>query len=110
MNTIRFSHNWNNKLNCKIFSTIRKSNAGKRKYYTNLIGEIFEITRDTGINPSNDNYAILRDVKERRFSSIDNIILILDTGSKDIDEAKEIFKKFRISGSDNVLILLFEKI
>ena len=36
---IKFSHNWNNKLSGKVFTTIRNSNVDKFVWYDRQIGE-----------------------------------------------------------------------
>lgn len=38
INQIKFSHNWNNKLRQRIFTTIRSWNEGKEAYYDDAIG------------------------------------------------------------------------
>ena len=103
---IKFSENWNNKFANRIFTTIRKGNAKKRRYYVNNIGEKFSIVMNDYIIGT----CVLRDVKERRFSSIDDVILMLDTGTNDVDKANQIFENFKIDRSDNVLILIFENL
>ena len=39
MDTISFTYNWNNKLNCNFFTTIRALNPGK--YHTGVQHEVF---------------------------------------------------------------------
>lgn len=103
-NKVRFSHNWNNKLNNKIFTTIRKSDEEKSKYYCDNIGKEWEsVLVDEVISK-----CILRDVTFIEYSKIPFHVLALDTGELDLFKRDNIFKNFGINSSDNVMILTFE--
>ena len=43
MKKIKFSHNWNNKLDGVIFTTIRRSTPRKNDYYIGCQGEVFDV-------------------------------------------------------------------
>lgn len=43
MNQIKFSKNWNNKLNCDYFTTIRLQTRSKKEYYWDRVGQEFSI-------------------------------------------------------------------
>ena len=119
MNKIKFSHNWNMKLNNNIFTTIRKSTKEKEEYYDNQIGNEFEVVLVRDINDIRPDRtmgtAILIDVEEVRFSEIPLGLLYLDTGLTGFDdinkeyEVKKLFRKFGIEAMTKVLILTFKR-
>lgn len=101
MKAIKFSKNWNNKLECDIFTTIRKWTPEKREYYT--IGETFDVIL-RGANHCiaelicTDTYESLLDVP---FNTI-----LTDTGST---QPYNIFRRFRVGLDDPVMVLTFKK-
>lgn len=103
MPNIRFSHNWNNKLSGKVFTTIRKWDAEKADYYLRSKGLIFTITLN-GVVLGN---AKLLDVVVGDINEIPEILLILDTGLTRQEDIMALFKKFGVK--DKIVILLFEK-
>lgn len=106
MNQIKFSHNWNNKLNCNIFTTIRADTLNKYHYYKDKVMEKFEIL----LNNKKVSEAMLRKVSQERLVQIRPTIARLDTGFFEEDKIFEIFKKFGVEPKDNVLLLTFTKI
>lgn len=104
MNKIRFSHNWNNKLSGKVFTTIRKWGAEKAEYYLRSKGLIFTII----LNDIVLGNAKLLDVVVDDINDIPEILLILDTGLTSQEDIIALFKKFGVK--DKVVILLFEKV
>jgi len=70
MTEIRFSYNWNNKLQCKAFTTVRL--LSNKSYNVNDIVKI--IYKDESFN------AKIIDIKEFYFADINNYIAFLDTG------------------------------
>ena len=105
MNEINFKHNWNNKLNCPIFTTIRKHNRNKEMYYQNQIGNEFKIM----LNNKLMGIAVLREVLTITFMNIPKTILRADTGYFEMGKIDMIFKRFGIADPDEILILTFER-
>lgn len=104
MKQIKFSHNWNNKLNNDIFTTIRKSTSEKQKYYNSLIGEQFEVM----LKDSARGIATLLTVHEFEYRHIHPILLLLDTGIEDYYKIEKVFRKFGMTSvTDKFLILTF---
>jgi hypothetical protein len=105
MNKIKFSHNWNDKLNHSIFTTIRKCTEEKYIYYSDLLGTNFEIL----LNNIKIGEANLIDIDLYDFKTIPNGLLHTDTGIINNYEIGNLFKKFGITQTDRVLILTFKK-
>ncbi|MFH0806028.1 MAG: hypothetical protein V1901_04085 [Patescibacteria group bacterium] len=111
MNKIKFSHNWNNKLNNNIFTTIRKYTEEKYIYYTKALENNFEIIVGYGIKDvrpiRNFKTAILKSVERRYYEDIPYGLLFTDTGMTSREEIKELFRKFGIILGTEVIILTF---
>jgi len=103
MNIIKFSHSWNNKLNNKVFTTIRSHSTEKYQYYRRLIGEKFVIE----LGGCSQGTAFLMSVKEVAFQSLPDEFLMVDTGMTDIKEISRLFNKFGVR--DIAIVLLFKK-
>ena len=101
MNVIRFCNNWNNKLNCDYFTTIRSELSFK--YYLSKINKVFRVELNKRIN----TYAKLISVRTEVLEEIDELILILDTGTTHF---KPIFSNFKQKPEDKYTLLTFEKI
>ena len=104
MNKIKFCHNWNNKLNHDIFTTIRKYTEEKYLYYNDLIGAKFEIV----LNNQKIGEANLIDIDICEFQNIPKGLLHIDSGIINNYEIEDLFKKFGINKEDKVLILTFK--
>ena len=103
MNKIRFSHNWNNKLSGKVFTTIRKWDAEKADYYLGSKGLMFTIIlNDIVLGTAKLLDAVVEDLNE-----VSEILLNLDTGLTSQEDIMALFKKFGVK--DKVIILLFER-
>jgi len=105
MNQIKFSHNWNNKLNNKIFTTIRKYNSEKEQYYMSLVTEFLEVI----LEGKYIGKAELLYVEKNIYKNIPYGFLYLDTGFTTCSQVDELFDKFGIKPNDEVLILTFKK-
>jgi len=109
MKNIRFKKNWNNKLNCRFFSTIRKVLPANPRYYLDKEGTVFNILMNQKIIGS----ARLIVIKEVKLGEIPEEILMLDTGLPP-EEAMDVLKGFyKNNGSepkdeDLYNILVFE--
>ena len=101
MNKIKFKKDWNNKLQCRVFTTIRKFELKKYTWYQSKINEVFDV-EVAGIVRFQ---ARLCSVKFEVLDRIESYLLFLDTGE---DEPYNIFKKFGIDEKDKVIILLFD--
>ncbi len=102
---IKFSHNWNNKLNRSIFTTIRKFTSEKERYYMSLITETLEVI----LEGKHIGKAELLYVERSTYKLLPYALLFLDTGFTTCSEVDELFHKFGIKESDEVLILTFKK-
>ena len=106
MNIIKFSHNWNQKIEGNpgnVFTTIRSHSTEKYQYYRRLIGEKFIIE----LQGLAFGKAKLMSVKEVSFQSIPDELLMLDTGMTDIKEISKLFHQFGMR--DIAIVLLFKK-
>ncbi len=99
-NKINFSKNWNNKLDCKFFTTIR--NANYSNYYMLRIKEKFTVM----LKKKEYCKAILHDANVVKFGDVKTPeLFVIDTGELNY---AELFKKFKLK--DTFTLLLFERI
>ncbi len=105
MNLIKFSHNWNQKLDQKIFTTIRKYDYKKWKYYRSLKDKQFRVV----LNGKTYGEAILISVQSMSFKEMPEGLLCSDTGAE-VKEAYKIFKKFGLDEYECTIILTFKKV
>ena len=104
MNTIKFSHNWNNKIGHKIFTTIRGYTKSKFEYYTSKIGADFKVV----LNNTTVSEAVLLNVESLEFCKIPLGLLKTDTGLSTETQVKDIFERFGIKSTDKAIILTFQ--
>ena len=108
MKQIRFLKNWNGKLGCDIFSTIRRSNVEKMAYYRGAIGETFEVVLNKKIH---SHARLFQVIPHPSLRCIPNGILMSDVGTSDVKELERIFKKFQITWRQTpVMGLWFQRI
>ena len=100
---IKFSHNWNGKLNNDYFTTIRSYNERKFEYYGEKVGEVFTVL----LEEKECCKAKLMFVEARDIDDICEALLITDTGTTDY---MKVFRKFGIEGYEKVLILTFRRV
>lgn len=81
--TIKFSYNWNNKLENKAFTTIRLHND--KKY---IIGKTYEIE----LNTKPKGKAILKDKRTLKLNQLNDFISYIDTGYS-VEETTQIIKR-----------------
>lgn len=98
-NKIKFSHNWNNKLGGKFFTTIRKPELFN--FYEPRVGEIFDVV----LNDQIVCKALLKDATLTNIDKITPELLVIDTGNLDY---RNLFEKFHVF--DACILLLFEKV
>jgi hypothetical protein len=85
---IRFSQNWNSKLDCRYFTTIRMFTPDKY-----VIGEMYHIILKRGSGWVTDfGHAMAVEVVEILGSDLTESICGIDTGC-DVNEAKDILKR-----------------
>ncbi len=76
MNQIQFSHNWNNKLECELFTTIRGSTPDKVKWYKSVFGSDFEVVLKGEVH----SIARFIDMRLMKLSEVDRTVLMSDIG------------------------------
>ena len=108
MKPIKFMENHNNKLDCDIFSTIRRSNPEKMQYYKEGIGKVFEVMLNKELYCKARLFQVTPHPSLR---CIPNGILMLDVGTNDVKELENVFKKFQITWRQTpVMSLWFQRI
>lgn len=100
---IKFSHNWNSKLDQQYFTTIRRYSDSKWDYYTGCVDELFEVLLEG--NKKSD--AKLINVERYVFDELPEGLKVVDTGQQ---RNKEIFRKFGILDRTHVLVLTFRNL
>lgn len=104
---IKFSKNWNNKLNNYCFTAIKLHTKDKYDYYHKNKGKMFDVF----LKGTRHTQAKLVTLETIKFKDIPKILLAIDTGKFNYFENVEIFKKFGTYGVDSdMIILLFEKV
>lgn len=69
MNQLKFSYNWNNKLDCKAFTTLRLSDRFK-------VGQQYEII----LKDESKGIAMVKDVRYTLLNQINEFVARIDTG------------------------------
>jgi len=100
MNNIRFSHNWNLKLNQQIFTTIRKYDYKKWNYYKGQEDTEFNVL----LNGKLHCKATLINAEYLNFNSIPKGLICTDTGMN-FKEARKLFRTFGITEQSSVIVL-----
>lgn len=103
--SIDFSEDWNNKLSCNVFSTIRKLTPEKLDLFSANLGAVFDIN----LKGRKTCEARLIGLKYSRLSDIDDWLLWLDVGVPTRGEALKIFESFGIDEKTDVLWLFFQR-
>lgn len=104
MNKIKFSHNWNNKLGCNIFTTIRKYSFPKLQYYRRSLESGFLVE----LNGKTEGSAVLRGISILNLQEIPLSILQHDVGYFDLTQIYRVFEKFGVYPGTQVLLLTFD--
>lgn len=98
--SINFSTNWNNKLDCIAFTTIRLKNP--KKY---IIGKKYKILLKKELKKQ----AIIKDIKHFFINDINEYVAYLDTGysaSETIEIVKKMYSKVNLDKQPFSFILL----
>lgn len=91
----KFSYNWNNKLDCNFFTTIRLHNP--KKYWVGSTHRIFLKENDLGT-------AKIVQVKTVRLEEIDSFTASLDTGYN-AAQTRALFRKmYKLDSTENPLV------
>lgn len=99
---IKFSYNWNNKLNCKSYTTIRPYNS--IKYVLNFCYKII-------LNNEYLHTAQIVDIKNFKLKDITNFIAYIDTGYSKEETINIIQKMYKNASYDLVYsFILLNKI
>jgi len=103
MNTVKFTHNWNGKLNQGVFTTIRNYTSDKYKYYNNSVGAAFNVFLK---GKGDIKQAILLKAEMVLYYDIPFGLIAVDTGITDEGKAFELFKKFGMEDERSWVIIL----
>jgi hypothetical protein len=98
MDVLNFSYNWNNKLDCQAYTTLRLSTA---KYE---IGKVFQVVLQGSVH----HYAEVVSIKVLKMAQINEFIAHLDTGYT-VEECKNVLRRMygdKAETADFGLILL----
>lgn len=102
---IEFDENYNNKLDNKLFTTVRKFSIKKQRYYKRKTGSQFDIM----LKGKKYSTAILSGIAFiGELSEISQIELMLDTGLSGQGQNYELFNKFGVKPNDKIIQLLFD--
>jgi len=99
---IKFSKNWNNKLNQEYFTTIRKFSKDKYNYYLMKMGDVFDVV----LANKKIGKAKLVLLETYKFKELSHALVMVDTGMM-FYEAEDVFRKFGIEDEDKVIVLTF---
>lgn len=98
---MKFIKNWNKKIGCDYFTTIRRFTEKKYEYYKKKISKVDDIWIDEILYKK----AKLIQIKVLQLKDVDDFLLVLDTGSISYTE---ILKRFNLNSFDKVMVLLYE--
>ncbi|RKY29015.1 MAG: hypothetical protein DRP74_09315 [Candidatus Omnitrophota bacterium] len=101
---IKFTHNWNGKLNQEFFTTIRRFTKDKEQYYFNHLGDVFDVI----LNGKKICEAKLIHIETMEYRELPKGFVIIDTGNEDPDNF--FYEEFGIYGKMDVLILTFRRV
>lgn len=104
--TIRFSHNWNNKLSCRCFTTIRLKSD---KYQ---VGELYNISLKSGV-VQNHGMARILEIRSIRSHQVNEFMARIDSGlprNKLLDVLYTMYKEKSIDwDTQELYFILLEK-
>lgn len=102
MKELKFSYNWNNKLDCKAFTTLRLSNRNK-----------YKIGNQLKVICGNLEFVVeIISIKQMRLNQVNEFIAYIDTGYS-LDEFKKLIIKMyqKIISNDTIFdFILLKKI
>ena len=93
MEVLRFSYNWNNKLDCKAFTTIRISDRFK-------VGQEYDIQLREKIDYVSKGAAKILEIREFKLEQMNEFVARIDTGYSE-QECKDILTKMYKNKSIN---------
>lgn len=102
---IKFSYNWNGKLNCDSFTTLRLHNP--LKY---CAGHIYDVWLVQGKENKEIGQFVAVEIRQLKLSALNNFIAYLDTGYS-VEKAKEIIQRMYPKHDDPYLdFILLKKV
>ena len=102
---IKFSSNYNKKLHCDYYTTIRKYTEPSCQFYSSSCNQVYDVFCDGYLI----HKAVLKGVDCQFINKVDKFLLTCDTGINNDDSIKGLFRKFGIAWTDRCLILLFNR-
>lgn len=105
MNIIKFSKDWNSKLQKSIFTTIRAYDYKKWNYYKSQEDNEFRVL----LNNKDIGKVILINAEYINFNQLSTGLICADTGLRK-KEALKVFEKFGIDKNSSVIVLTFERV
>lgn len=103
--TLKMSNNWNNKLDCIIFSSFRRRTEANTVYYCDRFNRVFDIL----LNKRPYCTAKLVSVRLIPYRLIPLEALMLDTGYMSREAIDMLFESFGIMPDDDVIWLCFKR-
>jgi len=104
---IKFSKNWNNKLNNYCFTAIKLHTKDRFDYYHKNLGKVFNVFLEGKLYTE----AKLETIESIKFKDIPKILLAIDTGKINYFENVDVLKKFGKYNMDSqMIVLLFVKV
>jgi hypothetical protein len=106
VNRINYNKNWNNKLDCEYYTTIRKYTDEKYQYYQENLDREFEVF----IDGKPYTKSKLFDLHTEKLEDIDSLTVMMDTGVPEVplDAQRNLFKGFNMDLEDRVILLVFK--
>ena len=113
MNKLSFCKNWNNKLDCEYFTTIRLSTSSNREYYFDSLNKVFDVR----LKDKSYCKASLESMNEYSLHNLcdkNDYLVTLDTGLS-VDKFYKLMERFYNrkkewqEGSTFFLVLLFRR-
>ena len=100
---IDFDENYNKKLDCQVFTTIRGATQEEEEHFMSLFGKIFDI------HLRGEIYCKAKLVEESvyPFERLPLPFLYLDTGLTVMGDVSRLFKRFGVGMGDNAIVLVF---
>lgn len=102
---VKFSKDWNSKLSCLFFTTIRKYTLEKLDYYKKNLGFQFEVL-EKGKDPFRAQLVRVRRVDA---DDIPDEIIMTDTGLP-AEEGRKVLKSFGCGPADMAILLTFRRL
>ena len=103
---VLFDENWNKKLDCDVFTTIRKANPYNVKFYQDNHKNVFDVVLQGLVYKT----ARLQCIRRIPYQDIQKEVICCDVGFVQNLKIKQIFNAFNIDTGVDVLVLTFETV